>query len=81
LGYNLVKGYPLSSFLEYVFLALEDIILILVIFYYMGALDVMKVGGVGIFVTLFYGFTQGVPHPSVLPMLMVRNNKLFLQIH
>ncbi|OXA64630.1 solute carrier family 66 member 3 [Folsomia candida] len=70
LGYNWVQGYPISSFMEYFFLVSGDIVLIFVIFYYMGTLDVMKVGGAGVYITVLVGFTQGVPHPQILPVLM-----------
>ncbi|CAL8100776.1 unnamed protein product [Orchesella dallaii] len=70
LGYNVVQGYPLASFMEYVFLVVQDIILLLVIFRCIGKLDTLKLGMVGMYIALFYGFTQGVPHPKTLPFLM-----------
>ncbi|ODM91096.1 PQ-loop repeat-containing protein 3 [Orchesella cincta] len=70
LGYNVVQGYPLASFMEYVFLVVQDIILLLVIFRCIGTLDIVKLGLVGLYIALFYGFTQGVPHPKTLPFLM-----------
>jgi hypothetical protein len=39
----------------------------------MGTLDLLKVGGVGLFLTLFAGFTQS---PHILPMLMVNKYKM-----
>lgn len=69
-----MQGYPISSFMEYFFLVSGDIVLIFVIFYYMGTLDVMKVGGAGVYITVLVGFTQGVPHPQILPVLMVKIN-------
>lgn len=71
LGYNVVQGYPLASFMEYVFLVVQDIFLLIVIFHIVGVLDTLKLGLVGIYIALFYGFTQGIPHPNVLPFLMV----------
>jgi len=70
LGYNVVQGYPLASFMEYVFLVVQDIFLLIVILHFVGVLDTMKLGLVGLYIAMFYGFTQGIPHANVLPILM-----------
>jgi len=70
LGYNVVKGYPVSTYMEYIFLVVQDVALIFVIFYYMGTLDFLKVGMVGVYLTAFYSFSLGIPHPMILPVLM-----------
>jgi len=70
LGYNVVQGYPLASFMEYMFLVVQDILLLIVILHYVGILDTMKLGLIGLYIAMFYGFTQGIPHANVLPFLM-----------
>jgi len=70
LGYNVVQGYPLASFMEYVFLVVQDIFLLIVILHYVGLLDTLKLGLIGLYIAMFYGFTEGIPHANVLPFLM-----------
>ena len=61
----------MAAFFEYVLLVIQDIVLLLLIFHYLGTLNVLKVGLLGGFVALFYGFTVGIPHPGVLPAMIV----------
>jgi len=69
-SYNVFQEYPLSTYMEYPFLLVQDVVLILYIFYLLGQLDVLKFGALGLLAIIFYGFIQGIPHPSTLQILI-----------
>jgi len=66
-----MMGYPLFSFLEDPFLVIQSSIVLILVYYYTGTLNLYKISAFGAASAVFYALTLGYPHPAVLPMLLV----------
>ncbi|CAG7822213.1 unnamed protein product [Allacma fusca] len=70
LCYNVMREYPLLSYMEDPFLVLQSLLVILLVYYFWGQLDIKKFGILGTSIAIFYGLTLGIPHPGILPLLL-----------
>lgn len=78
LCYSISNGYALSSYLEYPFLVIQDILLVALVLHYNKQLGSTWFAAFGAYSAIVYAFTTGVFPRTVIVTLMVIGSVMFV---